>query len=313
MGKKKTKNSNLNEEESSEYDINHDPSTTVRSKKQTRKSNRSKINLNEDEIHNSLSSSNLNPMLAEKYDGSQNIDNWFVSEKLDGIRAIWNGSNLRSRNGNIFHPPKYFIETFPKDLFLDGELFLERGKFSETVSIVKKQYSHDGWDKIKFLVFDAPGLKAQFKDRLCIIEASLGEANKKYIELHHHEVLKDKEELDKRLREVISKKGEGLIVRDPDSFYENRRSKSMLKVKEFHDAEATVLAHLKGTGRLCNTIGSLLVVNDDGVEFKIGSGFTDKERRNMPKIGSRVTYRYFELSKDKVPRFPTFLRVHPGM
>jgi len=104
----------------------------------------------------------------------------------------------------------------------------------------------------------------------------------------------------------------GLILRDPNSFYENRRVKSMLKVKRFHDAEATVIKHLKGTGRLSHTTGALEVVNKDGIHFKVGSGFTDKERSKPPKIGSVITYRYFELSKDGFPRFPTFMREHPG-
>lgn len=154
MGKRKTKNSK--NDDNSDYDINHDITVRTSKKQSTRKSNRTTNNnfpdLDENSIHNSVSKSKISPMLADKYDGSQSIDNWYVSEKLDGIRAVWNGSCLYSRNGNIFHPPKFFTETFPDDILLDGELFLERGEFSETVSIVKKQYPHDGWDRIKFLV-----------------------------------------------------------------------------------------------------------------------------------------------------------------
>ena len=77
------------------------------------------------------------PMLAESYDGSQDIDGWLMSEKLDGVRCIWNGKNLYSRNGNMFYPPSYFTASFP-NMMLDGELFLSRKNFSDTISIVKK-------------------------------------------------------------------------------------------------------------------------------------------------------------------------------
>lgn len=249
------------------------------------------------------------PMLAEKYDGTQNIENWLMSEKLDGIRCIWDGQRLYSRNGKLFYPPKWFKEGFPSDIVLDGELFLNRKDFSRTSSIVMKQYEHDEWKEIKYIIFDAPCIKGDFNQRLKILESKLSQVKSPYIELLKQEICKDKEHLEAKMKEIIQLNGEGVIIRDPKSEYENRRVKTMLKVKEFHDAEATVLSHHKGTGRLAHTMGAIEVKNDDGIIFRIGSGFDDSERAKPPKIGSRVTYRYFELSKDNVPRFPTFLRI----
>ena len=74
---------------------------------------------------------------------------------------------------------------------------------------------------------------------------------------------------------VLSEKGEGVMLKDPNSQYECRRSKCLLKVKRFEDTEATVIGHLRGTGRLENTLGAIRVREKDGTEFKIGSGFTD--------------------------------------
>jgi DNA ligase-1 len=65
------------------------------------------------------------------------------------------------------------------------------------------------------------------------------------------------------------------MIKDPQSEYEFRRSFSLLKVKKFDDAEATVIGHERGTGRCSDMCGAIIVRGDDGIEFKIGSGFTD--------------------------------------
>lgn len=255
----------------------------------------------------------LNPMLAGKYDGTQDIKGWLMSEKLDGVRCIWNGEVMKTRNGNLFYPPDFFIEHFPKDTILDGELFLDRGEFQKTISIVRRQDKGDGWKNIKYLVFDAPAIPGPFSKRLKAIQECLSKIDSPYIKFHKHEVCKGEEHLQKEMKRVIALKGEGMMIRDPKAKYEHRRVKTLLKVKEFHDDEATVIGHEKGTGRLEKLMGAVVVKNKAGKTFKVGSGFTDKERASPPKKGTVITYRYFELTKDGVPRFPTYMRVHPGM
>ena len=254
-----------------------------------------------------------NPMLASKYDGTQDIDGWIMSEKLDGVRCVWDGEVMRTRNGNLFYPPDFFIKDFPKDIILDGELFLARGEFQKTISIVRRQDQNDEWKDIKYLVFDGPDIKGNFTKRLKVLGEKLAENKSKYVELHKHEKCKDKDHLQSEMKKVIALGGEGMMIRDPKSKYEHRRVKTMLKVKEFHDAEATVIGSERGTGRLEKLMGALVVKNKDGKTFKVGSGFTDKERAKPPKKGTVITYRYFELTKDGIPRFPTYMRVHPGM
>lgn len=112
---------------------------------------------------------------------------------------------------------------------------------------------------------------------------------------------------------ITNNGGEGVMIRDPESKYEGRRTDKLLKVKKFEDAEATVIGHEKGTGRCSAMLGALRVRGDDGIEFKIGSGFDDSQRRKPPKIGSRVTYKFMGKSNAGKPRFPIFMRVHPGM
>jgi DNA ligase-1 len=74
---------------------------------------------------------------------------------------------------------------------------------------------------------------------------------------------------------ITGEGGEGVMLRKPDSVYEHKRSNKLLKVKKFEDAEATIIGHEKGTGRLTGLLGALRVKEDDGTEFKIGSGFND--------------------------------------
>jgi len=109
---------------------------------------------------------------------------------------------------------------------------------------------------------------------------------------------------------VLDLKGEGFMLKDPNSLYENKRSDKLLKVKVFDDAEAEVIGHEAGTGRCSGMCGAIRVKHcDSAVTFKIGSGFTDALRKNPPKIGTKVTFKYQGLTNDKIPRFPIFMRL----
>lgn len=251
-------------------------------------------------------------MLAEKYTGDEEIDGWIMSEKLDGVRCVWNGRTMKTRNNNTFYPPDFFTEDFPDEI-LDGELWMDRGQFQKTVSIVRKSEAHDGWKNIVYVVFDGPELGGSFKNRLRKLKKIFKGNKSQYVKLHEHQVCNNKEHLEEEMKKVVAIDGEGMMIRDPNSLYEYRRSDKMLKVKQAHDAEAVVLKKIKGTGRCSNMMGALLVRNNDGVEFKVGSGFTDADRRNPPKIGSVITYKYYELTKSGKPRFPIYLRPYAGM
>lgn len=102
--------------------------------------------------------------------------------------------------------------------------------------------------------------------------------------------------------------GEGVMLRAPNAAYERKRSDTLLKVKTFHDAEATVIAHMSGRGKHKGRLGALVCVADNGATFSIGTGFSDAEREAPPVIGSRVTYKYQELTDGGVPRFPIYAR-----
>ena len=91
---------------------------------------------------------------------------------------------------------------------------------------------------------------------------------------------------------VLGEKGEGIMLKDPESKYEHRRSDRLLKVKKFDDTEALVIGHEEGSGRCEGMLGALRVRMDNGMIFKIGSGFTDAIRLKPPKKGTRITFKY---------------------
>jgi DNA ligase-1 len=247
-------------------------------------------------------------LLAESWDNAADLSDWWMSEKLDGVRAYWDGKQFLSRQGNIYHAPDWFIEGLPT-VPLDGELWIDRKKFQRTVSIVRRQDKNDLWNEVRFLIFDAPAANGGFEDRLTFLKDSLAKSAAKFARQHPHERCKSLEALRAELTRIESLGGEGLMLRQPGSKYVAGRSATLLKVKTFHDAEAVVVGHQAGAGRHKGRMGALLVRLPDGTDFAIGTGFSDRERENPPAVGAAVTFRYQELSDAGVPRFPSWVGV----
>jgi DNA ligase len=242
-------------------------------------------------------------LLAKNWSPDINPTGWLMSEKLDGVRAVWDGRRLVSRLGNTIPAPKWLLDELP-GYELDGELWLGRGNFQECVSVVKCASRDNGWSKISYMVFDAPDNCRPFEARL---ERARAAATKPHVTLVPHVRCEGQGHLDEALRKVQAQGGEGLMLRRAGSLYERTRSSSLLKVKTFQDAEARVIGHEPGKGRHHGRLGALRLRRPDGVEFSCGTGFTDAERERPPRVGSVVTYRYQELTKDGVPRFPAFV------
>ncbi|KAJ3142541.1 hypothetical protein HK100_001794 [Physocladia obscura] len=269
-------------------------------------------------------------LLAQKFEPTKtDPTGWWISEKLDGVRAFWDHERQEfvSRLGNLFTAPDWFKEAMPKNISLDGELFGGRGKFSETVSVVKTNNSPH-WRKIEYQIFDSPSMASQpFEDRIAKLNAlypskaasflssqsslpssSSSTATKNsHIKIVVHEKCKNLQHVLALLKTVESKGGEGLMLREPQSHYIGKRSNTLLKVKSFYDAEAIVIGHEKGKGKNSTVTGSLKCQMASGKEFKIGTGLSDALRIKPPKIGAIVTYRFQELTNDGVPRFPSFV------
>ena len=248
-------------------------------------------------------------LLAKPYTDDIDVRDYWVSEKLDGVRAYWDGRRLLSRQGNVFQAPVWFIEGFPPHP-LDGELWLGRGAFEATVSAVRKQQPVAAeWRQLSYQVFELPGAAGDFSQRLARLERIVTAVNSPYLKLIPHQRLKDQAALQGKLDEVVAGGGEGLMLHRADSLYETGRGAALLKLKTYEDAEAVVIAHLPGKGRNLGRLGALLVEMPDGKQFKIGSGFSDQERENPPPLGALVTYKYYGLSRRGIPRFASFLRI----
>ncbi len=245
-------------------------------------------------------------LLAHRWKNDIDISGWWLSEKLDGVRAYWDGERFWSRLGNEYLAPEWFTEKFPS-MPMDGELFVGRGMFQKTVSIVRRQDRSDDWRDVRFLVFDAPGENAVFEERIRTIEAVLSATGSPYVTACAHWMCDDADHLEEELRRVEELGAEGLMLRQPGSPYQAGRSWTLLKVKSFWDAEARVLEHIEGTGKHMGRLGACMCELPSGVKFKVGTGYTDEQRENPPAIGSLITFRYQELTDGGVPRFPSFI------
>ena len=252
----------------------------------------------------------------------QNVSGWLASEKLDGVRAYWDGENLLSRQGKKLNAPLSFTKNFPK-FALDGELYAKELKFEEIqASVMDKLPDEKAWSRLKFHVFDVPEASGGLLTRLEILVKFLkNEPNQNLIIIKQIK-MRDNAQFLKFAESIITKGGEGTVVREPNAPYERKRSKNALKFKKFKDAECEVIAVNKGSGKYANFAGSLtckaLGGKDDkekagepkeGTIFKIGSGLSDKNRQDPPKIGSVITYKFQNLTSNGKPRFPIFLRV----
>jgi DNA ligase-1 len=246
-------------------------------------------------------------LLAHVWENDIDLAGWWMSEKLDGVRAYWDGKRFISRLGNEFHAPDWFIRGLPETP-LDGELWVERKAFQKTVSIVRRQDKSDHWKQIRYVVFDAPAMSDPFEERLKFLADCVARVRSEYVLPHEQQRCKSLDHLRGELERIEALGGEGLMLRQPGSKYEAGRSTTLLKVKNFHDADAVVLEHVAGKGRHKGRLGALVVRMPDGTEFSVGTGFSDKQRGSPPPIGSTITYRYQELSTGGVPRFPSFVR-----
>lgn len=247
-------------------------------------------------------------LLAKEWKPNIDPTGWWISEKYDGMRARWDGRKLWSRGGNEIHAPGYFLAELPHDIPLDGELWLGRGRFEETLSVARRLTPDQRWHGMKYMVFDAPMAAGSFEQRMSVLRESLP-ADAKHVRMVEQVKCEGVEDLIARRDKMVAAGGEGLMIRRPESDYESGYSATLLKVKPHSDGVATVIGHNPGKGRFQGMLGSLRVKTKDGREFSIGTGFKTDQRKSPPAVGTSVEYRFRGLTKKGLPRFPSFLRV----
>ena len=253
-------------------------------------------------------------MLANVYRSDTPLADYLVSEKLDGVRGYWDGEKLLTRGGERIEAPGWFTAGWP-DFPLDGELWVGRGQFSNAVSIVRQRTPDDAaWRTLHFMVFDLPAHPGPFAERYAALKSLLAGLALPWVRPVEQFKVADRAGLRTTFDRVVRNGGEGLMLHRAASLYQAGRSDDLLKLKPYQDAEARVIAHLPGKGKNRGVLGALLVETAEGLRFRIGTGFSDAERRNSPAPGSWVTYRHIGLNEGSgIPRFASFMRVREDM
>ncbi len=246
--------------------------------------------------------------LANLYHDKIDVSQYLVSEKLDGVRGRFEDGKFISRQGNLINAPQWFSAGFPSQT-LDGELWIYRNQFEEVSRIIRSVNASDtDWQKVRFMVFDLPKSKENFAQRYKILQQLAAQNQSPYLQIIEQKEISDVKDLKKLLHQTIKNGGEGLMLHRKDSFYKAERNDDLLKLKIYEDAEAIVIKHLLGQGKYHNQMGALLVETPQKIRFKIGSGFSDQQRQNPPKIGAKITYKFYGKTKNGVPRFAIFMR-----
>lgn len=250
------------------------------------------------------------PLLLAKVLGPQmDPAAYLVSEKFDGVRAHWDGKVLRFRSGRTVAAPRWFLDRLPPQA-LDGELWLDRGRFEELSGFVRKTEPVDAeWRQTRYLVFELPQAPGSFAERARRIQEIVAATAWPQLVAVDQFRVADRAELQRKLEEVLRQGGEGLMLHLAEAPYLTGRSDVLLKLKPLLDTEAVVVAHLPGKGKYAGLLGALRVEMPDGKRFTIGTGLTDAVRKYPPPVGAQITYTYRGLTKQGLPRHASFLRV----
>lgn len=247
-------------------------------------------------------------LLAREWPAEAHPAGHLVSEKLDGVRALWDGRSLRFRGGGTVAAPRWFTDRLPPQP-LDGELWLGRGRFEALSGLVRRtQPDDDAWRAVQYQVFELPAAGGTFAERAATLQALCTQIGWPALQALPQRPVADRAALQRALDAVVAAGGEGLMLHRADAPQATGRGPWLYKHKPLHDAEAVVLAHLPGQGRLAGRLGALQVRGDTGAVFHIGTGLSDAERARPPAIGQRITYTHRGMTEGGVPRFAAYLR-----
>ena len=270
------------------------------------------------------------PMLAKNWDDYADKITFpvYSQPKLDGIRCIATKDGLKTRTGkdivavpHIFEALQPFFEEHP-NVVLDGELYCD--KFDNDFNAIchhvrRSKVTEESLEKAKVIeyhVYDIVDSTMRFKERTGFIRDNLcdGYAQRlmEYI-VPVDTFLSNRETLDELYGQWQEEGYEGQMVR-LDEPYENKRSKTLLKRKEFQDGEYTILGWKEGIGNRAGTIGHFKFETEDGIEFSsnIKGNFeylADLLEQADDLIGKSATIKYFSLTPDGVPRFPYVIAI----
>ncbi|MFZ6800025.1 DNA ligase [Undibacterium sp. Di24W] len=239
-----------------------------------------------------------------------NISDYLMSEKLDGVRAYWDGKQLYFRSARLISAPAWFTEKFPAHP-MDGELWMGRAQFERLSGAVRRQQAIDEeWRQIQYCLFEYPLASGDFRQRLRDLQNTVEKVQIPWLRVIPQELVLSVEQIETKLRQLTLQKAEGLVLHLASAGFESGRSESVYKLKPQHDAEAKVIAIQAGQGKYEGMMGALLLETPKGTRFKLGTGFDVAQRKNPPQVGTLVTYRYRDLTSNGLPKFASFVRVY---
>ncbi len=259
--------------------------------------------------------------LAKTWDPDKtNVRGWYWSEKLDGVRALWKpelGRFVSRSNKPLNVPVSWLSMMSGVTANLDGEFFMGRGRFSDTVSAVrKKNPSEADFDGLAYVVFDmiTSNEVARFDVRLDQARVAIPRGDPRVYVLPH-KIVGCMGDMAGEYERILCSGGEGIMFRNPHMKYEFKRSGNLLKWKASIDGTGTVSGMQPGEGKHEGKMGALFIdalYEGKALSFKVGTGFSDEQREAKYPVGTVIRWRGMELTDDDSVRFPVFMCVDEG-
>ena len=271
------------------------------------------------------------PMLAKQFHKHRDKIKFpvMVQPKIDGLRMLWDGEHVASRTGkdSLHVPPAVLAELeanwrgFP----LDGELYCPDLSFEALSGALRRHEPSPELDLIKYWVFDTPAAEHRsFNVRYDMLHTEFNRQFDRWI----GEVFDSPrasyslalistwkatsfDEIDGMQADCLAQGYEGVMVRDPLSPYEHKRTAALLKYKVVETMRCRIVGFQEGTGKHKGRLGALLLEGPEGLKCKVGTGFSDEQREDIWShrdwhIGEFVVVEYQEKTKYGVPRFPRY-------
>ena len=272
------------------------------------------------------------PMLCEPFDKYKDTldfnKNVYAQPKLDGMRCICNKDGMWSRNGkpvksapHIYNSLKHLFDANP-ELVLDGELYTNKYKndFNKIMSMVKKQKPtaeelEESEMHVEYWIYDLPSCNEVFSIRNMTLKYLFDnnptfDSYCVFVQTH---LVGSHEELTTLYENWLEVGYEGQIIRK-NAKYENKRTKSILKRKEFITDEFEILGFGEGEGDRAGTLGFINCMTKEGKPFRSNIKGSHKYLRELWKnretlLGKSATIKYFKPTPDGIPRFPFMIEL----
>ena len=274
-----------------------------------------------------MTQTKIKAMLAHKYNENKADYPAFIQPKLDGVRCLFSAKGAFSRTGNQFmnvmHIEKALEPLFAKypNIVVDGELYNHglKDDFEKIISLVRKKKPTvedivEASQLTQYHIYDIASMEyATYTDRNLFILAEPCLRFKHGIQITPTKLATDFDDAQKYHEKNLKSGYEGSIYRTPSGKYKGTRSWDLMKFKDFHDAEATIINYEVGKGKREGTLGKFIMEDEHGNVFGCppGKGYDYKGMADLLEnihdyIGQTATFTYFQRTQAGSYRHPLF-------